>query len=257
MQSYKQDLYDYRLLYELDRNSAATLSKLANLLGRSKQFIAYRLKKLEDTGIITGYHAIVDMSKLGYFTFRLYFKLQQMTESDGKSFVDYIKSHLSQVWTITAMHGKWDYALFIGVQHIQEFHTVWDNIMYTYKENIKSYNVALYAPIYNFNRKIFAEKVKDVVERVYGVGEMENIDKLDYELLSLYANNVRQSSLEMAKKLKVSHDTISKRIHILEKKKVIVGYNLGLDLEKLGFTGYRVDLQLKSTKRNKELFYFL
>lgn len=256
MEGYKTDLYDYKLLYELDRNSAASLSKLANLLKRSKQFVSYRLKKLEESGIITGYHAIVDMSKLGYFTFRLYFKLQQMTESDGRSFVNHVKSNLPQVWTITSMHGKWDYALFIGVKNIQEFHTVWDDIMYKYKENIKSYNVALYAPIYNFNRKIFTEKAKEVVERVYGAGEREDLDKLDNELITLYANNVRQSSLEMGNKLNVSHDTISKRIRILEKKKVIVGYNLGLDLEKLGFTGYRVDLQLKSTKKNKELFQF-
>lgn len=256
MQTYSPDLYDYKLLSELDKNSAASLSKLATLLKRSKQFVSYRLNKLEEAGVITGYHAIVDMSKLGYFTFRLYFKVQQMTESDNVAFVNHIKSNLPQVWAIAVMHGRWDYALFIGVKTIEEFHKVWDDIMLKYKEKIKLYNVALYAPIYNFNRKIFSPHVKDVVERIYGAGEKEKLDELDNEIIAVYANKVRQSSLEIAKKLKVSHDTISKRIRILEKKKIIVGYNLGIDLERLGLNVYRVDLQLNSTKRNKELFNF-
>ena len=109
------DLYDKRLLYELDKNSTINLAELSNKLKRSKQFILYRMKKLEEARIITGYHAIIDMSKLGYFTFRVYFKFQQTTEEDGKKFVEHIKNNLPQVWTITSMHGKWDYALFLGV----------------------------------------------------------------------------------------------------------------------------------------------
>ena len=60
----------------------------------------------------------------------------------------------------------------------------------------------------------------------------------------------------MAKKLSVSPDTVRSRIKKLEHKKIIVGYKIGLDLEKLGFVSFRVDLQLASTSRNKELFEF-
>jgi len=250
----KLDLYDNKLLYELDKDSSISLSALAKKLRRSKQFILYRMKKLEEVGIITGYHAIVDMSKLGYFTFRVYFKFQQMTKEDGKEFVEYIRNNLKQVWTITSMHGKWDYALFLGVKTIGEFHEIWKEIMLNYKEKIKAYNVAVYAPIYNFNRKFFLEESKESIERIYGTGEKEKVDDLDWKLIKIYANNVRQSSLEVSGKLKVSPDTVRKRIKNLEKRKIIVGYKIGLNLEKLGYVSYRVDLQLISTKRNKELF---
>ena len=252
----KIDLYDKKLLYELDKNSAISLVQLAKKLRRSKQFILYRMKKLEEVGIITGYHAIVDMSKLGYFTFRVYFKFQQMTKEDGKEFVEYIRNNLKQVWTITSMHGKWDYALFLGVKTISEFHEIWEEIMMSYKEKIKAYNVAVYAPIYNFNRKFFLEESKEDIERIYGTGEKEKVDDLDWKLIKIYANNVRQSSLEIAEKLKISPDTVRKRIKKLEKRKIIVGYKIGLNLEKLGYVSYRVDLQLISTKRNKELFNY-
>ena len=109
----KLDQYDKHLLYELDKNSKTSLQELSKKLKRSKQFVLYRIKQLETNKIITGYNAVVDMSKLGFFSFRVYFKFQSMTESDGKKFVDNTKNNLSQVWTITSMHGKWDYALFL------------------------------------------------------------------------------------------------------------------------------------------------
>jgi DNA-binding Lrp family transcriptional regulator len=252
----KIDLYDRKLLYELDKDSAASLANLSRKLRKSKQFILYRMKKLESAGIITGYHAIVDMSKLGYFTFRVYFKFQQMSEADGKAFVEHVKAKLAQVWTITSMHGKWDYALFLGVKTISEFHVIWDDIMLAYKKNIKAYNVAVYAPIYNFNRKFMMEKVTDATERIYGEGEKEKINANDWKLIELYAKDVRQSALQMAKKVRMSADTVRRRIRQLETQKVIVGYKLGLNLEKLGYVSYRVDLQLTSTARNKEIFEY-
>jgi len=252
----KLDLYDRKLLYELDKDSSVSLQELSKKLKRSKQFILYRMKQLETAKIITGYNAIIDMSKLGYFTFRIYFKFQQMTEIEGKKFVEHVRKEYPQVWTITSMSGRWDYALFLGVRAISEFHKIWDGIMLSYKKNIKSYNVAVYAPVYNFNRKFFIEGPWESIERVYGAGEKEDTDDLDWKIIAGYSNNVRRSSVEIARKLNISSDTVRARIKRLEQKKVITGYKIGLNLEPLGFVSYRVDLQLLSTIRNNELFEF-
>jgi len=248
--------FDKRLLYELDKDSSISLKDLSKKIGRTKQFIHFRMKKLEEQGIIEGYNAIVDMSKLGYFTFRLYFDFQNFINEEEKRFVDFLKKDLPQVWTITRMHGKWDYAIFIGVKTIREFHDVWDKILLHYKEKIKNYNVSLYSPIFNFNRKIFLDGNEEIVQRRYGDGEKEELDDFDLKLIHAYAVNVRQSYLELANKLKVSHDKINERIKKLEKKQVIVGYTIGLNLSKLGFQGYRVDLELNSTKKNDEIFNY-
>jgi len=248
------DSYDKKLLYELDKNSKASLTELSKKLKRSKQFILYRMKKLEEAGVITGYHAIVDMSKLGYFTFRIYFKFQQMTEDDGKNFIKHIRDKLKNVWTITSMHGRWDYALFLGVKNILDFHIIWDDIMNSYKEKIKSYNVSIYSPIHNFNRVFFLEESKENIERIYGAGKEEKIYDKDLRLIEIYGDNVRQSLLDLSTKLKMAPETIHKRIKNLEKRKIIIGYKIGIDLKKLGYVSYRVNLNLISTKRNKELF---
>ena len=46
--SYNIDLYDKKLLYELDKDSSIGLAQLSKKLRRSKQFILYRMKKLEE-----------------------------------------------------------------------------------------------------------------------------------------------------------------------------------------------------------------
>ena len=252
----KIDIIDKKLLYELDKNSAIELSELSKKLRHSKQFIIYRMKRLEELKVITGYNAIIDMSKLGYFTFRVYFKFQQSTIDDGRVFINYVMDSFLQVWTITSMHGKWDYALFLGVRSIAEFHQIWENIMSKYKQKIKKYNVAVYAPIYNFNKTFFLNESHETINRIYGIGEKDEIDKLDWRLIESYANNVRESKVKIAKKLNISPDTVRGRIKKLEKNNVIVGYKIGLNLVPLGVVSYRIDLQLLSTKRNKELFEF-
>lgn len=46
------------------------------------------------------------------------------------------------------------------------------------------------------------------------------------------------------------------RIRALEKKGIICGYKLGLNVSKMGYLSFRVDLELNSTAQNKRLFEF-
>ena len=250
------DKFDLRIIYELDKKSNISLTSLAKKIGRSKQFILHRIKNLEGDGVIKGYTAIVDMSKLGYFTFRVYFKMKKTVKDEGQRFVDFVHNNYRQVWTITSMHGKWDYALFLGVKHIMEFHKIWDGIMLKYKGRIKEYNVAVYAPIYNFNRQFDVDKKEEREVRVYGEGSLTDFDTLDWKLIEKYASDVRKSILKISQELKVSPNTVRNRINKLEQNRIITGYKIGIDLAKLGYVSYRVDLELSSTRENERLFEY-
>src|SRR3989338_3156447 len=105
----KVTTYDKKILYELDKQSNIPLSELAKKLQRSKPFVLYRMNRLEQEGIITSYNAIIDMAAFGYFSFRVYLKFRQTTKEDGEEFVQCVKKKYPQVWTITSVHGKWDY----------------------------------------------------------------------------------------------------------------------------------------------------
>ncbi|KGS11088.1 AsnC family transcriptional regulator, partial [Pseudomonas coronafaciens] len=59
------DKYDRILLDELLKNGRASFAQLAKLVNLSAPAVAERVAKLEASGVITGYEAKVDLSKVG------------------------------------------------------------------------------------------------------------------------------------------------------------------------------------------------
>ena len=251
----KLDGWDRKVLYELEKDASISLSKMSKAVGRSKEFISYRIKRLEGEGVIKGYTAIVDMSKLGYFTFRVYLKFQNTDDLKVMEMVELLKKE-EKVWTIAKLHGKWDYAFFIGVKNLMEFHDVWDAFLSTFKENIKENRIAIYSPIYNFNKRFFMPEGKGIVERAIGVGPEQKVERLDMNIIKTWGSDVRQSSPEVARKLNTTPKTVTRRIKVMRMKKIITGCKIDLDQGTLGYQGYRVDLSLNSVMRKRELFSY-
>lgn len=56
----------WQLLHELQQNARLSFSELGQRVGLSSPAVAERVRKMEDAGIITGYHAEVNPEKLGF-----------------------------------------------------------------------------------------------------------------------------------------------------------------------------------------------
>jgi len=60
------DQTDRSLLSTLQRDCRIPLQEVAKKLGVPKSTVHYRIKKLEQEGVIEGYHARVNAAQLGY-----------------------------------------------------------------------------------------------------------------------------------------------------------------------------------------------
>ena len=60
------DETDWALLTQLQDNGRAPVTQLAKAINLSVSATAERLKRLEESGVIAGYTAIIDPAKLGY-----------------------------------------------------------------------------------------------------------------------------------------------------------------------------------------------
>jgi Lrp/AsnC family leucine-responsive transcriptional regulator len=60
------DQHDERILSELQSEARITMAELGRRVGLSQPAVTERVRKLETSGIITGYHATVDPARLGY-----------------------------------------------------------------------------------------------------------------------------------------------------------------------------------------------
>jgi Lrp/AsnC family leucine-responsive transcriptional regulator len=60
------DDYDARILSELQADARLTMAELGRRVHLSQPAVTERVRKLEAAGVITGYRATVDLSRLGY-----------------------------------------------------------------------------------------------------------------------------------------------------------------------------------------------
>src|SRR3989338_10966837 len=84
------DKLDWKILRVLDWNGREPANKIAKAVKSNKDVVAYRIKKLEEQGIIVRYYPVLDMYKLGYSTSRLYFDLEEMGEEKEKAFLTFL-----------------------------------------------------------------------------------------------------------------------------------------------------------------------
>lgn len=60
------DAHDTRILAELQADARLTMAELGRRVHLSQPAVTERVRKLESAGVITGYHATVDLAKLRY-----------------------------------------------------------------------------------------------------------------------------------------------------------------------------------------------
>ena len=65
--------------------------------------------------------------------------------------------------------------------------------------------------------------------------EMRNIDEVDYRILTLLADDARQSARSIARQLGMSPGAITERIARLEHNGVITGYRASIDVAAIGY----------------------
>lgn len=60
------DLVDWVIIEQLQREARISLSELGRRVKLSPSAVTERVRNLESLGVITGYHAMVDLAKVGY-----------------------------------------------------------------------------------------------------------------------------------------------------------------------------------------------
>jgi len=73
---YKIDLKDRKILYELDADCRKSNTYIGKRVGLKKDVVAYRIKRMQDEGIIRNFWTAVNTFKLGYQVFRIYINFQ-------------------------------------------------------------------------------------------------------------------------------------------------------------------------------------
>jgi len=241
------DKKDLQLLYLLDINGRMPYSELARKTKMSKQLVKYRITRLERDGIIKGYYTMIDTSRLGFTTFRVYLKLRNITETKKSVLLAYLHQQ-KQVWAIVLIAGNWDIALGISVENIYDFHEFWDAFLEKHLEHIKDYKTCIYSPIYHYPKK-YLNPSKEITVRILGGKEKVLLDDVDLKILNHLSKNARSSLIDIAPNVGMSAENVAYRLKQLQKKNLIQGFRAMIDVSKLGYSYYKAEIRLSNYKK--------
>lgn len=121
MKTTNLDDIDIRILRELRKDGRITAAELGQRVGLSATPVTRRLRQLENTGVITGYAALIDEAALGYaMSVFVSVKLDRQVEETLKSFEDAVVRfpEIVDCWLMT---GNRDYLLRVAVSGLKEF----------------------------------------------------------------------------------------------------------------------------------------
>ena len=115
------DQIDRHLLVELQAEGRITNVELAHRVGLTAPPCLRRVRALEESGVIRGYHADLDASKLGFaITVFALVSLKSQAEEALRQFEDHVRA-LPEVRECHMLNGEIDFILKIVSKDLQSF----------------------------------------------------------------------------------------------------------------------------------------
>jgi len=254
------DIKDRRILYQLDLNSRQSLSQLGKKVRLRKDVVAYRIKRMQQEGIITSFWTHIDAYKLGYIVFRFYLVYQYVTPEIKNNIINYLVKD-KRTWVVESIIGRYDLGVFVWVKNITEFYHFWEKLLDTYGDYLSEKIFSIYIQAYSYPCSyLLGNEYKESDRLKYeitGVGTEVETDDYDILLLNLIAENARIPLVDLARKLDCSTQMVNNRLKNLIKKGIIQAFRVGIDISKLGLKPFKIDVYLKEHTKRKAIMEYI
>lgn len=256
----KIDLKDRKILYELDLDCRQSLTQIGKKVGLKKDVVSYRVKKLEEEGVIKNYFTVIDSYKLGYNVFRIYFTFQYATPEIKNKIIDYLANY-KHTWVLASMIGKYDLSSVLWIKDINDFYIYWENILGNFGDYFADKNFSIYVRSYSYKKSYLLGDAYNKSDRlnyeVTGGKEPVKIDELDYKILGELAENAKIPIIDLVDKLGCSSQTVTYRVKDLVKQGIIQAFRVGIDLTKFGMQHYKANIHLKEQSKRKDIISYM
>jgi Lrp/AsnC family transcriptional regulator for asnA, asnC and gidA len=253
----KLDVKDQKILYHLDLNSRQSFSQVGKKVGLHKDAVAHRVKRLQEKGIIVRFNTIIDTLKLGYSCMRFYFNYQYITPEIKKEIIDHFVN-FKRTQMVASPEGSVELCVLMLAKNISEIHSFWQKTLSKYRDYFATQMIAPFIGENIYTKSFLIDEKDDRTSlTVRRGGEIIDYDDLDFQILQLLAQNSRIPTIDIAKKLKITAVTVSKRIKRLIELGVILRFHITINWEKIGYKWFKVDLYLKDYNKMHQIIKYL
>ncbi|MBW2977638.1 Lrp/AsnC family transcriptional regulator [Candidatus Woesearchaeota archaeon] len=251
---------DRKILAELDLNARCTFQALGKKTRLSKETVIYRVKNLEKKDIIQRYTTLVNFSQLGYTGYAVFSRFQNVTDEIRQQIIEYL-TNVQEIYWIALVGGKFDIVFGIMAKRVNQFNKIYYKILTKYGNYLVDNTIVIRTELRQHKRDYLIEKKPDVFNPPFFGKEpdIEELDELDSNILSILSNNARINVVDLAGILKKPASTITLRIKQMEKRGIIQGYTTYIKAQNYGMQSYRllINLQNMDEKSRTNLFSYV
>ncbi|MDP2628295.1 MAG: AsnC family transcriptional regulator [Nanoarchaeota archaeon] len=242
------DNVNKRILFELERNARISDSALARIVGKSKDSIRYRIKKLEDEKIILGYRTWIDYSKLGYRTSTIYLNLINLPEK-RKKLIEELKKDKRVYWLGVA-EGVWNIGVTYFIKSNEDLFKIKGEILTKYKELIIDSRLTSLASVSVHEKNFLVNEKSSFITFTEGIENYE-LDEIEKKILKELYNNSKINLSDLEFKTKSTLDIVRSRMKKLEKLGIIIRYTIYINYKKIGYELYKTFIYLSSYSKEE------
>jgi Lrp/AsnC family transcriptional regulator for asnA, asnC and gidA len=241
----KLDLKDRKILYHLDLNSRQSFSQLGKKVGLYKEIVNYRIKRLQEKGIIVRFNTLIDTLKLGYTCMRFYLNFQYTTPEIKKEIIEHFVN-FKRTQMVASPEGGIELCVFMLSKNVSEIYSFWQKTLSNYSDYFAKQIIAPFVGEKIYTKSFLIDEKDDRINLIVRRGgEIIDYDDLDFQILQLLAQNSRIPTMDIAKKLNITTITITKRIKRLIELGVILRFHVTINWDLIGYKWFKVDLYLK------------
>lgn len=248
------DRKDRAILAELDRDCRQSNADIARKLRLGKHVVSYRIAQLEKSGVISKYYAVIDMSKVGRQSYRLYLKFLPLREEERREIFDYLMKS-RDTWFVGEMDGEWDIGFVLWTRNHYEFEKFWNGFAGRFQKFIEKTNLSAYLRDHFYSLGFLSGSREGRKECVIGAGGSAKVDGEDMKILNAVAENARLGTVEIAERSGLTPVQVAYRLKKLANDGVITGFRANVSLDDL--TIYKVNFHLSSIERKKAMLEFV
>lgn len=237
------------ILYELDSNARQSGSQIAKKLQYSPEAVNYNIRKLESQGIITSHITVTDFSKIGMTHYKFNLKFNHLNDKIREEVVNFLKKEKTVKW-IADCEGKFDIMFSIRCQTLKEFENIKTKLFLKFDKHLNQKTIAIVSEANTYTRGYFLNTVKKEFPLCSGSNKIE-ITEEEKTILKAIASNCRRSIPELSKKLNITPRVIRYSIAKLEKNKIISGYKLAINYQKINYLFFKLFIHLQNASEKR------
>jgi len=253
------DSKDHKIIYNLFLNSRDSFSSIGKKVGLPKTVVKYRIDRLVKEEIIQNFNAMIDVFKLGYTVYRLNFVFQYASPEKENEIINYFKNY-KNTWSASSAKGRYDFTATLLIKNQNDFYSFYEETLIRYRYFLKEINFSQLYEKFGYKHGTLFSESNHTDEKAYEyrfTGQTIEIDKVDYQILSLLSKNSRTPSIEIAKKINITSTTVLNRIKKLIELGIIQRYSVTIDMNKLGYKTFNVNLSLRNYEKKKYIIRYL